>query len=697
MWLDKIKAFILTLDPFFCILTIVGVFAVWYVLMLIRSYVLSKKDASYFAELQAKEQEKAAKKEKRLKSIYKISARTPLVRSYLRKVEKTYLGICPYDEAYLVRIAAESLALSFLVSAIAILLIISFNLVLERRISLYSIGCCILAVYVASVECTNLRIKRTEKRIMEDMVRYLLKAKHAYVSCRDIPMAVSIAAEGLGHEINRQALKLHDLLTGTERKEKVREYALEPSTNKYMKLFIQQAYEVSESGDIVGDDQESLFTRNLEFLRMEIKRDMYQKDKRLFRLEGYTFVCLLPIFFMTPLKNWGIGLADDMQSFYEGAGQFIVLLSFLATVAVYDAINRAKEVVFQRTGGRGSGFDRLPPYHMLRRMMERLELGKGKLHEKIKRMLRDTGGKQSFGSFVMTMLVYMIIVTCSFTVFFSVAHAQNRKKILNEVNNIDTVVTIATANARETIKGIVLDMTKEYLHAEDISLEVLEADFSRRMNMPNREIRKNVALEIQTRILSYRQEYLRWYEFYIAFVFGLLSSFVPYMGLKYRYDMVLQGKDDELRQFQAIILMERLFPKITCVQILEEMENFARIFKPSLQRCVNSYSSGPTQALLELKDAERETEEFCELIDGFLAVEKVGVAAAFAEVTGNREMSQVIKELDEEKQLSRKTDQTDTMALVPGFLVVIVYFVLPFSLNVLSRLFVMFEMMEGLK
>lgn len=683
-------------NPIPLFLIAIGVFGIIYVIFLVRSYYLSRKDASYFAAMQAKQQEKLARREKRLSAIYNISANTPLVRGYLRKIEHAYLGICPYDAPYLVKVAAESLALTLIISVIAVLLIISFNLALENCVSLYSIACCLLAIYVSGVECTNYRLKKTENRIMEDMIRYISAVKHAYVSCRDIPVAVSQAAEGLGHEVNRQALTLHDILSGTERKEKVREYALAPTTNKYMKLFVEQAYEVSESGDIIGADSESLFTKNLEFLRVEMKRDMYQKEKRLFRLEGYVFVCLFPIFFMTPMKNWGVGLAGDMKSFYDGAGQFVVLLSFFVTVTIYDAINRAKEVVFQRGGGKGSGFDRLPSHHAIRRLMERIELGQGKKVEKIKKMLRETGGRQSFGSFVMTMLLYVVFVTTAVTIFFSVMHWQNKELLLTEVNNIDSIVSIATETAKTNIKTHVLSMTKEYLYVDDITLEELQADFSRRMYMPNKEIAKNVALEVMTRITSYKQEHLKWYEFYMALVLGLAAGLIPYIGLKYRYGLLLQGKDDEIRQFQAIILMERLFPNVTCVQILEEMENFARIFKPSLQRCINSYSSGPIFALQELKDAERDSEEFVELVDGFIAVEKVGVAVAFAEVSGNREMTQVIKELDEEKNLSRQRDKTSMLSLIPAVLVVVVYFILPFSLNVLSRLFAMFEMLKGL-
>ena len=176
---------------------------------------------------------------------------------------------------------------------------------------------------------------------------------------------------------------------------------------------------------------------------------------------------------------------------------------------------------------------------------------------------------------------------------------------------------------------------------------------------------------------------------------GLAAAFIPYIGLKYRHNLIMQGKDDEVRQFQAIILMERLFPNITCVQILEEMENFARVFKPSLQACINSYSSGPQEALYELRRAEQGSDEFTDIIDGFIDVEKVGVATAFAEVAGNREMEQEIKALNEERNLERQRDFTSMISYVPAVLCVGVYFIAPFAINVISRLFVMFEMLEG--
>jgi len=128
--------------------------------------------------------------------------------------------------------------------------------------------------------------------------------------------------------------------------------------------------------------------------------------------------------------------------------------------------------------------------------------------------------------------------------------------------------------------------------------------------------------------------------------------------------------------------------------MLEEMENFARVFKPALRVCLNSYSTGPEAALRELKATEKDCEEFTELVDAFLGVEKVGVAAAFAEVAGNREMAKIDRELNEEKSLSKQTDYTDIIAIIPGALVMVVYFVGPFTINILNRLFVMYEMLK---
>lgn len=693
--LESIKAYFANINLGLVFFGIAGLIVVVYAVLIIRSMVLARKDAAYFAIAEARRRDKMARREKRLQGVYNMAVKIPLTRGYMKKIEQTYLAICPYDAPQLVKIAAENLALTFIVSTVGVVAVLAFNLVLEKRVTLYSIACCLLVFYIAGIECANLKLKKTERKIMEDMIRYVSKVKHAYVSSRNIPLAVSQAAEGLGHEINRQSLILHDILSGTERRDKVREYALSPTTNKYMKLFIQQAYEVSESGDIIGADSESLFTKNLEFLRIEMKKDMYQKEKRLFRLEGYTFVCLFPIFFLTPLKSWGMTLAEDMKGFYEGPGQFIVLLSFLATVVIYDAINRAKEVVFQRSGGKVAGFDNVSPHSPIRKFMERIELGKGKRGDKIDKMLRDTGSRQSFGAFMLASMTYVIITAIVATVFFSLLHMKNKEQLLTEVNNMDSIVSIATENAKRTISGHILDMTNEYLHAEELSVAQLEADFNRRMYMPNREVGKRVAEEVYSRVVTCRGEHLKWYEFYIGLLVGVAASFLPYIGLKYRHRLVLQGKDDEVRQFQAIILMERMFPNITCVQILEEMENFARVFKPSLQACMNSYSAGPQEALYELRLAEKDCDEFVELIDGFIAVEKVGVATAFAEVAGNREMEQEIKELDEERHLERQRDLTSTMSKIPAVLAVGVYFIAPFAINVISRLFVMFEMLEG--
>lgn len=693
--MDKIKSYFSEVNGPLLLIIFGVLLMVIYVVYVVRAFLRARKDAAYIAMQEIKRRNKAERRNKVLRSIYNTSIKVPFLKKFLKHIEFSYLGICPYDAAKLVRIASETVALTFIVSMLAVLLVLSGNLFLEKTISWYSLACCVLVCYVAGVECSNYLLKKTERRIMEDMIRYFSAVKNAFVATRDVPLSISQAAEGLGHEINRQALVLHDILSGTQRETKVREYALAPTTNKYIKLFIQQAYEVSERGDLMGTDGESLFIKNLEFLRVEMKRDMHMKAKRLFRLEGYTFVCLFPIFCVSPLKLWGIKLAEEMKSFYDGAGEFLVMFSLLVTCLIYNAINKAKEVTVFRSSGKSNFFDRSLPHSRIRFLMERIEVGRGKWATKVRKMLRDIESRQSFGSFVLTMCTYALVVVVIGTSFFCVIHVKNKELLLTEVSNMDNIVSIATATAKENIKGHILDMTNEYLNAEDISEETLTLDFKRRMYMPNKEIVNKVVLEVRDRILSCRNEYLKWYEFYICCVAGLLAAYIPYIGLKYRYNLVLQGKSDEVRQFQCIILMERLFPSITSVQILEEMENFARVFKPSLQKCINTYSAGPETALRELRDAEKGNEEFIELVDGFIAVEKVGIAAAFAEVAGNREMAQVIRELDEERNLLKQKDITDTLSMIPAVLVVGVYFIGPFTLNVFSRLMVMFEMLEG--
>ena len=100
------------------------------------------------------------------------------------------------------------------------------------------------------------------------------------------------------------------------------------------------------------------------------------------------------------------------------------------------------------------------------------------------------------------------------------------------------------------------------------------------------------------------------------------------------------------------------------------------------------------EALTKLRDSEEGCPEFVEIVDGFLSVETVGVAKAFAEVKNNREMSETSRVLYEEILLKKRMNFTDMISYIPAIIVVGGYFIGPFCYYVFGSVMDMFDTLE---
>lgn len=385
--------------------------------------------------------------------------------------------------------------------------IVLWNILVETYISCYSLCCGIFIGIVLIREIPRLQLVSLERKLYLTMLSFFSQVKQKYTFGKNITNAVYDAAREQCYEIRLHAMELYGLLTNDNRKNRVRNYVCSSGRNKYWKMLLVQLYETSEHGDRLTPMQTSMFAENVEQLRMELMYEIQRERQKRHSFSGYVFVTLTPVFTMSVLKGWGLGFSTELQRFYSQTGHLIVLLCFIVTILVYEAICRVK-----KSGG-----------------------------------------------------------------------------IYSEAGN-------------------------------------------------------------------------------------------------------------EIKQFQTILWMERRFPEMTIVGMLEDLESFSVVFQPMIRECINSYSAGPRRALLQLKkNGVKRHPAFAELVEEFLAVDEVGIEAAFAGVENNRKMLEQTEQFEADIKLEFRKDGIELLAKVPAILVVGLYFIIPFMLSALSGVSDVFTLIEGLR
>ena len=106
---------------------------------------------------------------------------------------------------------------------------------------------------------------------------------------------------------------------------------------------------------------------------------------------------------------------------------------------------------------------------------------------------------------------------------------------------------------------------------------------------------------IYNKIQIVNSEYLQWFELLLAFVFGILGYMSQVWILKFQVKMRQLEMEDEVMQFQTIILMLMRIERVNVEIILEWLERYSNIYKSQITKCVNNYEAGAWEALEELK------------------------------------------------------------------------------------------------
>lgn len=196
-----------------------------------------------------------------------------------------------------------------------------------------------------------------------------------------------------------------------------------------------------------------------------------------------------------------------------------------------------------------------------------------------------------------------------------------------------------------------------------------------------------VAKQAQTPLLLY--------ETVLILLCSLFAFYIPDLRLRYRRSLLQMNMLSEVTQFQSIIMMQMFIPDITVLRILTTMEQFAHIFRASIQDCINEYSYSVQGALKRMKHAEQ-YEMFHRLCDNLLTVDKIGIIRSFEEIVQDRLHFQKQREADTYRIIKKKADYARVIAFIPMILIMVSYLIMPYGVEAVRQLNMILEELSQL-
>ena len=172
-------------------------------------------------------------------------------------------------------------------------------------------------------------------------------------------------------------------------------------------------------------------------------------------------------------------------------------------------------------------------------------------------------------------------------------------------------------------------------------------------------------------------EMLQWFELLLAFVAAAVCYMGPNFLLKFQKSMRQLEMEDEVMQFQTIILMLMKIERVNVEIILEWLERYANIFKEPISKCVNNYESGAWEALEELK-TEIVYLPLIRIVESLqAAVEKIPIEQAFDELDTERAYHQEKRKEANERLIAKKGRIGKAIGFAPMIALFVGYLIVP--------------------
>ncbi len=213
----------------------------------------------------------------------------------------------------------------------------------------------------------------------------------------------------------------------------------------------------------------------------------------------------------------------------------------------------------------------------------------------------------------------------------------------------------------------------------DVTVEKIEFEMSRSkyyIDADEDDI-ATAAQRVYEKLQVINSEYLKAFEVLLSFVFALIGYMVPIWLLYFQKKMRQMEMEDEVMQFQTIILMLMRIERVNVEIILEWLERYSNIFKEPISKCVNNYEAGAWEALEEMKN-DVTYQQFIRIIESLqAAVEKIPIRDAFDELDSERDYYQAKRQESNERLIQRKAMIGKVIGFAPMVCLFVGYLIIP--------------------
>ena len=614
--------------------------------------------------------------------LYIRYSKTPFIKRYIYKLRRR-LEIINIDDEYTTRKDSARI----ITKAIIIFVLIAFlTILLAKNNPLLMSILLIFELFIVDTLVEGM-VDKLDNNLLREQIHFFAEIRHAYHEYNMVEEAIYQVSLDDEKSVSKQGEKIYEILISDDPETELEKY-YDVAPNSYLKEFAGISYLTKEFGDR-EEDGTSIYLKNINNITQEMQIEILKRDKLNYVFQSLAFISIAPVLLLEPLKSWATSNFVFTSDFYNGKiGMVVQILIVLVTVVAYIMTRKLKDnggVQVDIATTDNPWQEKLYKKPICKQIVNSFVPKQGsKDYRKMQTLMKDSASKSKMEWIYVNRIVLAIATLILSLIFFVILH----KIAINWVYTEPTTETQVLGQLPEKELKKAKNLTEQdnyFLDKLKGDLDITQAEIEKEMAKSKfyEEDDENIPIDAE-RVLKklkvVNSEAMQWFEILLAITFAVIAYMAPVWMMIFQKKMRQMEMENEVMQFQTIILMLMKIERVNVEMILEWLERYSNIFKEPIARCVNNYEAGAWEALEELKNSISH-QDMIRIVESLqAAVEKIPIREAFDELDADRDYHQEKRKEANNQLVSRKGLIGKAVGFTPMIGMFVGYLIVPLVL-----------------
>ncbi len=678
-----------------------GAGAAFVIIILAYVFLSKKMQTSEYKRIQRLQQgtkEKRFSSEVLLQKLYLTYIKIPFIKRYVLKIRRR-LEIINIDDEYNTRKGTAKILTKSLGIVIPVMLI---TIIITSSNYLLMFILLIFELFMIDTFIDG-SVDKIDNKILKEQIDFFGEIRHAYHEYNMVEEAIYQVSQDDEKDVSRQGEKIYEILISDDPEMELEKY-YDIAPNSFLKEFAGISYLTKEFGDRKVDGA-SLYLKNVNNITQEMQLEILKRDKLNYVFQSLSVISIAPVLLLEPLKNWAISNFSFTSSWYLGKpGMIVQIIILILTFVSYILVRKLKDngsTAMNTKNTENPWQEKLYKKKPIKKIVDLFIPKDGtKERRKVMQLLKDSASSQKIQWLYINRICIAIVTFFASVIIFTQLHQVAINYVYTEpTTDYDIIGGLSEkdeAKAMELTKqdNVFLDQFRGKINTTEDQLRMAIENSRYYEDADSGDIDKAVE-RIYNKLQIVNSEYLQWFELLLACVFAVIGYMAPIWILYFQVKMRQLEMEDEVMQFQTIIMMLMRIERVNVEMILEWLERYSNIFKAPITRCVNNYESGAWEALEQMKD-EVTYLPLIRIIESLqAAVEKIPIADAFDELDSERDYYQEKRKESNERLIKRKGMIGKVIGFAPMVCMFVGYLIIPLVFIGLTSMSSSFETMTS--